>query len=70
MLYKGQWIGSLRFLGTGLENIKGVGTREVYVLKNLTGDRVFVAAHEKDRKISEEELTEIVNAEYPLNKPI
>jgi hypothetical protein len=67
MLYKGQRIGSLILVGAGIGEIEGVGLREVYIFTDMEGkDTVFIGAYDRGRKISENELIEIINREYPV----
>jgi hypothetical protein len=67
MLKKGQRIGSLRLVGAGIEEIEGIGQREVYIFTDMEGkESICIGAYDKGRKISEKELIEIVNREYPV----
>jgi len=67
MLHKGQRIGSLILVGAGVGEIEGRGPREVYIFTDMEGKEcICIGAYDKGRKISEKELIEIINREYPV----
>jgi hypothetical protein len=67
MLHKGQRIGSLILVGAGVGEMEGVGPREVYMFTDMEGKEcIYIRAYDNGRKISEKELIETINREYPV----